>query len=113
MVYVLMGKIFPSSSPFLVCRARILENTIETIRGFVEIYKELSSFAEIFLPISDLLLQVAENENMPVELQTKFKDVAKLVKEKATEHQQLRQPLQIRQQKPVPIRLVNPKFEEK
>lgn len=50
---------------------------------------------------------------MPNALQDKVKDVAELIKSKVDEHHTLRRPLQIRKQKPVPIKLLNPKFEEK
>lgn len=50
---------------------------------------------------------------MPTALQDKVKDVAELIKLKADEHHALRRPLKMRKQKPVPIRLLNPKFEEK
>lgn len=95
------------------CRAGVLVTVIETLRGYVNIYEGLSSFTEIFLPISVLLLEVAQQENMPYVLQDKFKDVAQLIQTKAEEHYLLRHPLQMRKQKPVPIKLLNPKFEEK
>ncbi|XP_021910283.1 nucleolar protein 14 isoform X2 [Carica papaya] len=93
-------------------RASMLLTVIETLRGFAETYEGLSSFPEIFLPISTLLLEVTQQENMPQTLQVKLKDVAQLIEKKAGEHHMLRQPLQMRKQKPVPIKLVNPKFEE-
>ena len=46
-------------------------------------------------------------------LRDKIKDVAELIKLKVDEHHTLRRPLQMRKQKPVPIKLLNPKFEEK
>lgn len=69
---------------------------IETLNGFASIYGKLSSFPEIFMPISTLLLEVAQQQNMPNELRDKFEDVAQLIKKKADEHQMLRQPLQLR-----------------
>lgn len=98
---------------FCVFRVSILANVLETVRGFLNIYGELSSFPEIFLPISTMLLEVAENEKLPDELQKKLKDIAEIIKKKADEHLLMRKPLQMRKQKPVPIKLVNPKFEEK
>ncbi|KAF8040406.1 hypothetical protein BT93_B2592 [Corymbia citriodora subsp. variegata] len=105
----------PEESPFFSSdgfRASVLASVIETLSGFTSIYGKLSSFPEIFMPISTLLLEVAQQQNMPNELQNKFEDVAKLIKRKADEHQMLRQPLQLRKQKPVPIKQLNPKFEE-
>ncbi|KAG6708692.1 nucleolar protein 14 isoform X1 [Carya illinoinensis] len=105
----------PEDSPFFTSdtfRAGVLVTVIETLRGYVNIYEGLSSFPEIFLPISVLLLEVAQQENMPYVLQDKFKDVAQLIQTKAEEHYLLRHPLQMRKQKPVPIKLLNPKFEE-
>ncbi|PKI62467.1 hypothetical protein CRG98_017091 [Punica granatum] len=93
-------------------RVSILANVVETLRGFVNIYGELNSFPELFSPIPGLLLEVAENEKLPDELQNKLKDIAEIIKKKTHEHQFLRKPLQMRKQKPVPIKLVNPKFEE-
>ncbi|GAV69844.1 Nop14 domain-containing protein [Cephalotus follicularis] len=100
---------FFSSDSF---RASVLVTVIETLRGFVDSYQGLTSFPEIFLPISVLLLEVAQEENMPDILQDKLKDVAQLIKKKADEHHMLRRPLQMRTQNPVPIKLLNPKFEE-
>ncbi|XP_030449265.1 uncharacterized protein LOC115671769 isoform X1 [Syzygium oleosum] len=105
----------PEESPFFSSdgfRASVLASVIETLSGFASIYGKLSSFPEIFMPISTLLLEVAQQQNMPNELQNKFEDVAQLIKRKADEHQMLRQPLQLRKQKPVPIKQLNPKFEE-
>ncbi|KAL5553582.1 hypothetical protein UlMin_040983 [Ulmus minor] len=93
-------------------RASILAIIIETLRGFVNTYEGLSSFPEIFLPISVLLLEVAKEENMAGPLQDRIKDVAQLIKTKVDERHTLRQPLQMRKQKPVPIKMLNPKFEE-
>ncbi|CAN1152348.1 Nucleolar protein 14 [Linum perenne] len=100
---------FFSSDSF---RASVLMISTENLRGFVEMYGNLSSFPEIFLPISTLLLGLAEEANIPPELQDKFRDVALLINQKADEHHLLRRPLQMRKQKPVPIKLYNPKFEE-
>nr|XP_028951430.1 nucleolar protein 14-like isoform X2 [Malus domestica] len=94
-------------------RASVLVTVIETLREFVIIYEGFSSFPEIFLPISVLLLEVAEQENMPQVLADRLKDVAELIKTKAEDkHHILRQPLQMRKQKPVAIKMLNPKFEE-
>ncbi|CAK7326403.1 unnamed protein product [Dovyalis caffra] len=100
---------FFSSGDF---RASVLVTMVETLKGFVDIYKELSSFPEIFLPISTLLLEVAQQENVPATLQDKFKDVAELINKRASEHHMMRKPLKMRKKKPVPIKLVAPKFEE-
>lgn len=98
---------------FPIYRAGVLVTVIENLRGFVDIYSELSSFTEIFSPISLLLNEVAQQGNLPDILQEKSKDVAQLIKKKINEHQILRRPLQMRKKKPVPIKLLNPKFEEK
>ncbi|KAJ4830063.1 hypothetical protein Tsubulata_039597 [Turnera subulata] len=100
---------FFSSDAF---RAGVLVTVSETLRGFVDIYKGLSSFPEIFIPISMLLIEVAQEKNMPGALQEKFRDVAESIKNRTEELHLLRQPLQMRKQKPVPIKLLNPKFEE-
>lgn len=97
----------------MTCRASVLVTLIETLRGYVNVYGRLSSFPEIFLPISSLLLEVAQQENLPGALQEKFKDAAQLIKTKIDEQYILRQPLQMRKQKPVPIKMLTPKFEEK
>ncbi|KAE8023109.1 hypothetical protein FH972_008853 [Carpinus fangiana] len=105
----------PEDLPFFSSdnfRASVLVTVIETLREYVNTYEGLSSFPEMFLPISMLLFEVAQQENMPYVLQDKFKDVAQLIKSKAEEHYMLRRPLQMRKQKPQPIKLLNPKFEE-
>lgn len=86
---------------------------IETLRGFVEIYDGLTSFPEIFLPIVTLLHEVSQQKHIPEALKDKCNDVSQLIKKKADETHKLRRPLQLRKQKPVPIKLLNPKFEEK
>lgn len=86
---------------------------IETLRGFVDIYDGLNSFPEIFLPITTLLLEVAQQENMPAALQEKLRDTAQVIKKKADEHHMVRRPLEMHKKKPVSIKLLNPKFEEK
>ncbi|XP_012082545.1 nucleolar protein 14 isoform X2 [Jatropha curcas] len=93
-------------------RASVLVTVIETIRGYVDTYQELNSFPEIFSLLSELLLDVAKQEKIPAALQDKFKDVAEVIRKKTDEHYMLRRPLQMRKQKPVPIKLLNPKFEE-
>lgn len=60
-----------------------------------------------------MLHKLAGQVHVPSELQTKLQDVAKLIEKKADEHHTLRRPLEMRKQKPVPIKLLNPKFEEK
>lgn len=91
----------------------MLLSAVETLQGYINIYEGLSSFPEMFLPILRLLLEIAEQKNMPNALQDKIKDAAELIKLKVDEHHSLRRPLQMRKQKPVPIKLLNPKFEEK
>ncbi|OMO93529.1 Nucleolar protein 14 [Corchorus capsularis] len=100
---------FFSSNNF---RASALVTVIETLRGFVEIYDGLNSFPEIFLPIATLLLKLSQQRHIPEALKVKFNDVAQLIKKKADDAHDLRRPLQMRKQKPVPIKLLNPKFEE-
>ncbi|KAK3039799.1 hypothetical protein RJ639_027112 [Escallonia herrerae] len=70
------------------------------------------SFPEMFLPTAKLLVELATADHMPVALQDKIRDVAQLIEKKADEHHMLRRPLQMQKQKPVPIKLLNPKFEE-
>ncbi|KAK6921872.1 Nucleolar protein 14 [Dillenia turbinata] len=93
-------------------RASLLTAVVETLRGFVNTHEGFVSFPEIFLPISSLLSEVAKQENMPDSLQDLIKDVAQLINKKAHEFYVTRLPLQMRKQKPVPIKLLNPKFEE-
>lgn len=79
----------------------------------MEINGGLSSFPEIFMPISTLLHQIGNQEKIPQTLKEKLEDVAKLIQKKTDEHHKERKPLSMRKHKPVAIRLVNPKFEEK
>ncbi|KAK9750617.1 hypothetical protein RND81_02G208500 [Saponaria officinalis] len=93
-------------------RASVLLSVVETLNGFVKIYGDLKAFPETFLPISELLTEVAHQKKMPDPLQEKLRDVANQIRTKAEEHHKFRRPLQMRKQKPVPIKLLNPKFEE-
>lgn len=106
-----MLNLFQFSYPY--CRAGLMVALIETLRGFIEVYGSFTSFPEIFLPMSELMLEIAAEENMPDELQGKLKEASQLISKKAQEHYVLRKPLQMQKQKPMPIKLVNPKFEEK
>ncbi|KAF4353548.1 hypothetical protein F8388_024353 [Cannabis sativa] len=93
-------------------RTSILMTAVETLQGYVNIYEDLSSFPEIFFPFSMLLREVAQQENIVGLLQDKIEDVAELITTKVHECYISRQPLQMRKQKPVPIRMLTPKFEE-
>ncbi|CAH8327070.1 unnamed protein product [Eruca vesicaria subsp. sativa] len=105
----------PADSPYFSSdefRASILSSVVETLRGFVEINGGLSSFPEIFTPISTLLHQVGDQEKIPQTLREKLEDAAQLIETKSEEHHKQRKPLAMRKQKPVAIRMLNPKFEE-
>ncbi|PON97246.1 Nucleolar protein [Trema orientale] len=93
-------------------RTSVLMTVVETLQGYVNIYEGLSSFPEIFLPFLELLLEVAQQESIVGPLQDKINDVAQLIKTKVHECHMSRQPLQMRKQKPVPIKMLTPKFEE-
>ncbi|KAM1085518.1 hypothetical protein ACFX2B_011155 [Malus domestica] len=66
--------------------------------------------ASVLVTVIETLL--AEQDNIPQVLTDKLKDVAELIKTRADKHHILRQPLQLRKQKPVAIKMLNPKFEE-
>lgn len=91
-------------------RASILYAVIKNLRGFANIYEELKSFPEIFLPISKVLHGLAEQDHLPEALRTEIKDAALHIENKSDEHHLLRQPLRIR--KPKVIKTVVPKFED-
>ncbi|KAG1327764.1 nucleolar protein 14 [Cocos nucifera] len=93
-------------------KASMQLSVAETLKGFINIYEELSSFPEIFLPISALLHELLQKAKLPGILRGNMEDIIDLIKKKTDEHHVLRQPLQMRKQKPVPIKLLNPKFEE-
>ncbi|KAL0731371.1 hypothetical protein Bca4012_027465 [Brassica carinata] len=105
----------PADSPYFSSdefRTSIISSVVETLRGFVEINGGLSSFPEMFMPISALLHQVGNQEKIPQTLRGKLEDAAQLIEKKTEEHHKQRKPLAMRKQKPVAIRMVNPKFEE-
>ncbi|KVI05291.1 Nucleolar protein 14 [Cynara cardunculus var. scolymus] len=93
-------------------RASMLVTVVDTLQGYANIYEEFKSFPEIFLPISNLLVELTAQDHMPVALKDKLRATAQQIEKKADEHHILRRPLQMRKQKPVPIKLLNPKFEE-
>ncbi|ONK64384.1 uncharacterized protein A4U43_C07F25240 [Asparagus officinalis] len=102
-------------SPFFCSdsfKASILVTVLETLKGFINIYEKLSAFSEIFSPVSELLHEVLKKANLPSLLQDNVRDIIDLIKIKVDEHQMWRRPLLMRKQKPVPIKLINPKFEE-
>ncbi|XP_074309615.1 uncharacterized protein LOC141644075 isoform X2 [Silene latifolia] len=105
----------PEDSSFFdtdVIRVGVLLSVVETLKGFVNIYGDLKAFPETFLPISALLIEVVHQKNMPDPLQEKLRDLSEQIRTKAEEHHISRRPLQMRKKKPVPIKLLNPKFEE-
>ncbi|ESQ28345.1 hypothetical protein EUTSA_v10018096mg [Eutrema salsugineum] len=105
----------PADSPYFSSdefRASIISSVVDTLRGFVEINGGLSSFPEIFMPISTLSHQVGNQEKIPQTLKEKLEDVAQLIEKKTDEHRKQRKPLAMRKHKPIAIRMVNPKFEE-
>lgn len=81
--------------------------------GFAHVYEDLSAFPEIFHPVSFLLRTILDKYKHPSPIRGNLQDVVDLIKKKTTEHHTLRQPLQMRKKKPEPIKLLNPKFEEK
>ncbi|MED6180212.1 hypothetical protein PIB30_117155 [Stylosanthes scabra] len=93
-------------------RASVLVAVVETLQGYIKVYEGLSSFPEIFAPILRILFEIVEQKNMPNALRDKIKDVTELIKANIDKHHTLRRPLQMRKQKPVAIKLLNPKFEE-
>ncbi|XP_047310640.1 nucleolar protein 14 [Impatiens glandulifera] len=105
----------PEDSPFFNSdnfRASMLFSVSETVLGFVHVYEGFSSFPELFSPIRESLVNLVGQKHMPDSLQEKFKDIAHIIEKKIEEHYVIRRPLQLLKQKPVPIKLVNPKFEE-
>ena len=94
-------------------RAGVLLSVAECLRGFVIIHEELRSFPEIFMPISTLMQQILEKSGLPALLREIFHEVIDFIKKRSDEHHASREPLQMRKQKPEPIKQLNPKFEEK
>uniref|UniRef100_A0A0E0D3J6 Nucleolar protein 14 n=1 Tax=Oryza meridionalis TaxID=40149 RepID=A0A0E0D3J6_9ORYZ len=93
-------------------KAGVLLSVAECLKGFVIIHEELCSFPEIFLPISSLMQETMDKSDLPGLLQDIFHEVIELIKNRSDEVHASRQPLQMRKQKPEPIRQLNPKFEE-
>ncbi|CAN6323349.1 unnamed protein product [Urochloa humidicola] len=93
-------------------KAGVLLSVAECLRGFVIIHEELSSFPEIFLPISSLLQEILDKSEVPGLLQDIFHEVIDLIKKRSHEHHASREPLRMRKKPPEPIKQLNPKFEE-
>lgn len=111
----LMVMDLPANSPYFSSdnfRVKMLVSVVETLQGFVNIYGEFNSFPEIFLPISAILRKLVKQEKKPDLLHDKMIGVAEVIEKKANEYLMLRQPVQMQKQKPVAIKLLNPKFEE-
>jgi nucleolar protein 14 len=99
--------------PYIFNRTGVLLSVVECLRGFVIIHEELRSFPEIFMPISSLLQQILEKSDLPSLLREICHEVIDFIKKRSDEHYASREPLQMRKQKPEPIKQLNPKFEEK
>ncbi|MCL7051069.1 hypothetical protein MKW94_025752, partial [Papaver nudicaule] len=93
-------------------RVSVLVSVTDILRGFVQVYEGYNSFPEIFMPISTLLNEVSRQNHIPDQLQEKINGVIKLIEVKVDEYWSLRQPLQLRQKRLEPIKLLNPKFED-
>ncbi|KAF8722066.1 hypothetical protein HU200_022698 [Digitaria exilis] len=93
-------------------KAGVLLSVVECLRGFVIIHEELSSFPEIFLPISSLLQEILDKSEVPSLLRDIFHEVIDLIKKRSDEHHASREPLRMRKKRPEPIKQLNPKFEE-
>ncbi|XP_051148566.1 uncharacterized protein LOC127263530 [Andrographis paniculata] len=103
----------PDDSPYFTSddfRASILLAIIKNLKGFVNIYEELKSFPEIFLPVSKILQELAKEDHMPDALKNEIEDAVEYIENKSKEHHFLRQPLRIR--KPKVIKTAVPKFED-
>ncbi|KAM0862821.1 hypothetical protein ACQ4PT_045009 [Festuca glaucescens] len=103
---------WPSLKTLLLLRTGVLLSVVECLRGFVIIHEELRSFPEIFMPISSLMQQILEKSDLPALLRDFFHEVIDFIKKRSAEHYASREPLQMRKQKPEPIKQLNPKFEE-
>ncbi|GKA36077.1 nucleolar protein 14 [Tanacetum coccineum] len=105
----------PDDSPYFSSensRANMLSVVVDNLQGYANIYEGFKSFPKIFTPISNLLSELVGQDHMPVVLKDKMKATVQLIEKKTNEHHTLRRPLQMRKQKPVPIKLLNSKFEE-
>ncbi|XP_076917680.1 uncharacterized protein LOC143577842 [Bidens hawaiensis] len=105
----------PDDSPYFTTenfKASMLVVVTDMLQGYANIYGEFKSFPEIFLPISNILTELEGQDQTPSALKDKIKATVELINKKTDEHHMLRLPLQMRKQKPVPIKLLNPKFEE-
>ncbi|KAL8052722.1 hypothetical protein ABFX02_05G024100 [Erythranthe guttata] len=103
----------PDDSPYFTSdkfRASILSAIIGNLKGFVNIYEELKSFPEIFLPISKVLHELEEEDLVPDALKGELKSIAQHIQDKSQEYYLLRQPLRLRKVKI--IKTAVPKFEE-
>jgi nucleolar protein 14 len=103
----------PEDSPYFTSddfRVSVLAAIIEALHGFANINSGYNSFTELFLPTSKLLAEL--EETVPNALEVKIRDVREYLQNKCDEYHKLRRPLQMRKQKPVAIKLLNPKFEE-
>ena len=96
-----------------LCRVGILYSVMKTLSGFVEIHSNILSFPEVFSPFVSLLEALRKDNVLPEGLMTLTTEVHQFITEKVTEHESLRQPLRMRMSKPIPIKMFNPRFEEK
>lgn len=104
-----------ADSPYFISddfKASMLSFIMRSLIEFINLYQSLSSFPEIFLPIATMLREVLQNARLPGILKSNIEEVIGLIGKKSSEHQILRQPLQMRKRRPEPIKLLNPKFEE-
>jgi Nop14-like family len=81
--------------------------------GYAHVYEDLSAFPDIFQSVFFLLSTILDKCKIPSLLRCNLQEVVDFIKKKTAEHHTLSQPLQMRKKMPEPIRLLNPKYEEK
>eukprot|EP00249_Psilotum_nudum_P014714 c24961_g1_i1 orf=114-2843(+) len=101
------------SSPFFCSdkfRLGALWCVTQTLQGFIHIYEDLESFPEIFYPFLNVLQHSLAF--IPDGLKISVNRMIEHLTSKIGECERLRQPLQMRIKKQVPIKQFNPRFEE-
>eukprot|EP00794_Sanderia_malayensis_P005526 gene5526-6211_t len=106
-----LSDIANSKDPLKRCpqmlKLSLMKTCLHLMKKFVTLYKDLSSFYEVFTPAKTCIAAIRV-ANYPMEIQKQFNGILEELNVTVA-----RQPLTLQARKPVPLPLLEPKFDEK
>ncbi|EPS71081.1 hypothetical protein M569_03678 [Genlisea aurea] len=103
----------PDDSPYFASddfKISMVAALVQQLREYVEVYRSLKSFPEIFSPVSKTLQRLVNDDLLPEKLRAGIEEACRLIEQKSRETHTERRPL--RYQKVKILKTFAPKFEE-